>query len=167
MNDRNLARIYDAHAPGLFHYFVSFTKTDTDARDLLQELFIKLARGPEQTMRSEKAFLYRLAHNLAIDWLRRRATRQDSVERLSEETGIGLQHAPDPDAELLAQCFAEAMKTLPDEQRSILELKLWEGLTFEEIAEAQGIPMNTASSRYRYGLDKLRALLRPIYEELK
>jgi RNA polymerase sigma-70 factor (ECF subfamily) len=45
-------------------------------------------------------------------------------------------------------------------------LKLWEGLTFEQIAEALDIPANTAASRYRYGLDKLRGLLRPIYEEL-
>ena len=45
--------------------------------------------------------------------------------------------------------------------------KLWEGLTFEAIAEACGIPLNTAASRYRYGLDKLRARLRPLYEEIK
>ncbi len=48
-----------------------------------------------------------------------------------------------------------------------MQLKLWDGLTFEEIAEAQKIPLNTAASRYRYGLDKLRTLLRPIYEELQ
>ena len=44
MNDRDLERIYDAHASGLFHYLVTFTKTEADARDLLQEVFIRLAR---------------------------------------------------------------------------------------------------------------------------
>ncbi len=166
MNDRELEHLYDAHASGLFHYLVTFTKGEADARDLLQELFIKLARGVKMELQSEKAFLYRLAHNLAIDWLRRRKVRWDSEERLVKELDEGGQRAPDPDAALLARCFAEAMKKLPDEQRTIVQLKLWDGLTFDEIAEAQGIPLNTAASRYRYALDKLRTLLRPIYEEL-
>ena len=167
MNKPELERIYDAHASGLFHYLVTFTKNEADARDLLQELFIKLARGTPQEMRSEKAFLYLLAHNLAIDWMRRRKTRWDSEERLLREVEDGLQTLPDPDALALARCFAQAMKSLPAEQRTIVQLKLWDGLTFEEIAEAQKIPLNTAASRYRYGLDKLRTLLRPIYEELQ
>jgi RNA polymerase sigma-70 factor (ECF subfamily) len=165
MNDRELERIYDAHASGLFHYLVTFTKTETEARDLLQELFIKLARGAE--MRCEKAFLYRLAHNLAIDWLRRQGARRESEERLLRELNVARQPVADPDTALLARSFTDAMKELPDDQRTVVQLKLWEGLTFEEIAEAQGIPLNTAASRYRYALDKLRTLLRPIYEELK
>ena len=59
------------------------------------------------------------------------------------------------------------MQTLPDDQRTVVQLRLWDGLTFEEIAEAQGIPLNTAASRYRYGLEKLRTLLRPLYKELQ
>ena len=167
MNDRELERIYDAHASGLFHYLVSFTRAEPDARDLLQELFIKLARGNALEARSETAFLYRMAHNLAIDWLRRRAAREESEERLFHEVNGASQRAPDQDARLLARRFAQAMETLPVEQRTIAQLKLWDGLTFEQIAEAQGIPLNTAASRYRYALDKLRALLRPIYEELR
>jgi RNA polymerase sigma-70 factor (ECF subfamily) len=167
MNDRELERLYDAHASGLFHYLVGFTKTEVDARDLLQELFIKLARGSAPAaMLSEKAWLYRLAHNLSIDWLRRRKTRWDTEERLLRELAGGHQLAHDPDARVLAERFAEALRTLPEEQRTVMQLKLWDGLTFEEIAETQGIPLNTAASRHRYALEKLRALLRPLYEEL-
>ncbi len=46
-------------------------------------------------------------------------------------------------------------------------LKLWEGATFAQIAETLGIPANTAASRYRYAIDKLRERLRPIYEEIQ
>jgi RNA polymerase sigma-70 factor (ECF subfamily) len=49
----------------------------------------------------------------------------------------------------------------------VVHLKLWDGLTFEQIAVALDIPLNTAASRYRYGLDKLRERLRPLYEEIK
>lgn len=167
MNDTELERCYDAHASGVFHYLVTFTKTETDARDLLQELFIKLARTDlNAVLQNEKAFVYRLAHNLAIDWLRRRKVRWDSEERLLQELEGGHQVVPDPDMAVLARHFAEAMQTLPEEQRSLMQLKLWDGLTFDEIAEAQSIPLNTAASRYRYALEKLRTQLRPLYEEL-
>ncbi len=166
MTDRDLERIYDAHASGLFQYLVTFTKTEADARDLLQELFVKLARGVEWRSQSEKSFLFRLAHNLAIDWLRRRRARSANEARLLAEQDMDGRAMVDPDAALLKRSFVDAMKMLPDEQRTVLHLKLWEGLTFEAIAEAQGIPLNTAASRYRYGLEKLRMRLRPLYEEL-
>ncbi|HXI51758.1 MAG TPA: sigma factor-like helix-turn-helix DNA-binding protein, partial [Candidatus Saccharimonadales bacterium] len=63
--------------------------------------------------------------------------------------------------------LAEALAELPTEQRAVVHLKLWEGLTFEAIAEALGLPLNTAASRYRYAIDKLRQRLRPFYEEIK
>jgi len=63
--------------------------------------------------------------------------------------------------------LSRALAELPPEQRAVVHLKLWEGLTFEQIAAALEIPLNTAVSRYRYGLDKLRERLRPLYEEIK
>jgi RNA polymerase sigma-70 factor (ECF subfamily) len=49
----------------------------------------------------------------------------------------------------------------------VVHLKLWEGLTFDRIAETLQISINTAASRYRYALDKLRVRLRPLYDEIK
>ena len=49
----------------------------------------------------------------------------------------------------------------------MIHLKLWEQFTFEEIATSLEIPTNTAASRYRYGIDKLRTLLRPLYNEIQ
>jgi RNA polymerase sigma-70 factor (ECF subfamily) len=73
----------------------------------------------------------------------------------------------DPDQAEMAKRLTQALAGLPLEQRSVAQLKLWDGLTFEEIAEVQGIPLNTAASRYRYALEKLRSELRPLYDELK
>ena len=73
----------------------------------------------------------------------------------------------DPDEQEFRRALAEALGELPPDQRAVVHLKLWEGLTFEQIADALEIPMNTAASRYRYGLDKLRDRLRPLYEEIK
>jgi RNA polymerase sigma-70 factor (ECF subfamily) len=52
-----------------------------------------------------------------------------------------------------------ALAHLPEDQRTVLVLKVWGGLTFPQIADALSIPANTAASRYRYALDKLRTLL--------
>ena len=60
-----------------------------------------------------------------------------------------------------------ALGQLPDEQRAVVHLKLWEVLTFEAVAEALDISPNTAASRYRYGIDKLREVLRPLYSEIR
>jgi RNA polymerase sigma-70 factor (ECF subfamily) len=73
----------------------------------------------------------------------------------------------DPDDKLFREELAFALGELPEEQRVVVHLKLWEGLTFDSIATALDIPPNTAASRYRYGLDKMRERLRPLYEEIK
>lgn len=163
-----LERLYDSHAAGLFRYFVGFVHSEADAKDLLQELFIRLAaQGQPETLNSERAFLWRMAHNLAIDWLRRHGSRQTAEGAAATEPVRLFQAEADPDAGVFARHVQEALLELPAEQRSIAQMKLWEGMTFEEIAGAQGIPLNTAASRYRYAIDKLRTLLRPLYEEIQ
>ena len=163
-----LEHLYDSHARGLFCYLLTFTKSESDAKDLLQETFVKLAAtGGRVDIQNEKSFVFQVAHHLAIDWLRRRSTRLKAEAILTQQDDIDAQASNNPDIDLISKCFSKAMETLPPEQRSIAHLKLSEELTFEEIAQAQGIPLNTAASRYRYAIDKLRALLRPLYEELK
>ena len=160
-----LPELYDAHAVGLFHYFTSFTGGEADAKDLLQELFIKLARQPIPAgVLNVRAWLLRLAHHQAIDWLRKHQVRRRAEEAAPPEMFAA---QDDPDQAELARRLTRALTILPLEQRSVAQLKLWDGLTFEEIAEVQGIPLNTAASRYRYALEKLRSELRPLYDELK
>ncbi len=118
-------------------------------------------------VREERAFLIRLAHNAAIDLMRRRSTRERAKENFAAEMTTPFAATDDPDEALFRAELAVALAELPVEQRAVAHLKLWSGLTFEEIAEALGIPPNTAASRYRYALDKLRTQLRPLYEEIK
>ncbi len=164
----NLEEIYDRHAQSLFAFLLNFTRNESDTRDLLQEIFIKLAKQPNllEGIRDERAFLIRLAHNLAIDSMRRRGTREKNYDLLQEIISP-FAASVNPDEESFRNALAEALHDLPAEQRAIVHLKLWEGLTFDAIAEALNISQNTAASRYRYGLDKLRERLRPLYEEIK
>ena len=165
----DLERLYDNHAQALFAFLLNFTRDDADTRDLLQEVFVKLARHPDLLagVRDERAFLIRLAHNAAIDLIRRRGTRERNLDQLAAESASPFTPTNDLDEQSFRAALADALGELPADQRAVVHLKLWEGLTFEQIAAALDIPPNTAASRYRYGLDKLRVRLRPIYEEIK
>ena len=164
-----LERLYDEHAQALYAFLLNLTRDEADTRDLLQDIFVKLARDPELLagVRDERAFLIRLAHNAAIDLIRRRGTRDKTRDQFAAEIISPFAPASDPDEQTFRAALAGALAELPAEQRAVVHLKLWEGLTFEQIAEALDIPLNTAASRYRYGLDKLRERLRPLYEEIK
>jgi RNA polymerase sigma-70 factor (ECF subfamily) len=169
MAQADIERLYDEHAQELFAFLLNFTRHEADTRDLLQELFIKLAKRPEllDGVRDERAFLLRLAHNLAIDFIRRRGTREKNYEQLAGQPAPIFAPAAEPDARAFREELAAALGDIPADQRAVVHLKLWEGLTFEQIAELFDIPLNTATSRYRYGLDKLRERLRPLYDEIK
>ena len=163
-----LARIYDDHAQALFAFLLNFTRNENDTKDILQELFIKLARQPAllDKARDERAFLLRLVHHLAIDAMRRRATREKNYEQLAGELTTVFAAGADADEQAFRESLEAALGELPAEQRAVVHLKLWERLTFQEIAVALHIPPNTAASRYRYALDKLRQRLRPLYNEI-
>src|SRR5688572_9106596 len=164
-----IERLYDEHAQALFAFLLNFTRDEGDTRDVLQDVFVKLARQPEllKAARDERAFLLRLAHNAAIDLMRRRGTRDKHHEQFGVEQLEAFAPTNDPDEAGFRAELSVALGELPADQRAVVHLKLWAGLTFEAIASTLEIPLNTAASRYRYGLDKLRTRLRPLYDEIK
>ncbi|MDD5261562.1 MAG: RNA polymerase sigma factor [Methylacidiphilales bacterium] len=160
-----LEQVYDRHAGALFAFLLNLTCSEPDTRDLLQELFLKLARKPGLLAKAqnERSFLYRTAHNLFIDHYRRKRSREDRHETASEEITLlfetPVENALDPVE------IESALSQLPEDQRAVLHLKIWENYTFQQISEVLEISLNTAASRYRYALDKLREHLRPVYEQ--
>jgi RNA polymerase sigma-70 factor (ECF subfamily) len=165
----DIERLYDEHAQLLYAFLLNFMRDEADTRDLLQEIFVKIAREPKlfDGIREERAFLIRLAHNAAIDLMRRRGTCDRTRENFAAEMISPFAATSDPDEKVYREALTMALDELPAEQRAVVYLKLWEELTFEAIAAALEIPPNTAASRFRYGLDKLRGRLRPLYEEIK
>src|SRR5208337_4477154 len=85
----NLERLYDEHAQALFAFVLNLLRQEADTRDVLQELFVKVARHPGllRGVKDERGFLLRLAHNLAIDLMRRRAARDRNYEQLAADKG--------------------------------------------------------------------------------
>lgn len=92
MRGTDLRRLYDEHAQPLYAFLLNLTRDEADTRDLLQDVFVKLARKPELLagVRDERAFLIRLAHNAAIDAMRRRGTRDNfAAVKISSRHSVG------------------------------------------------------------------------------
>src|ERR1041385_6471958 len=115
----DLARLYDDHAQALFAFLLNLTQNEADTRDLLQELFAKLARRPASlpAVRAPRAFLLRLAHNAAIDWMRRRGTREKNYQQLAADTAAIFAPASDPDEQAFRQALTVALGELPPATR--------------------------------------------------
>lgn len=165
LTDRDLERIHDQHVATMFRQGMAVLRDEAAVRDVLQDVFLKLAegRGAPDDPAMERAYVLRMVHHAALDRLRRAKVRQDHAARAAPEM---FEKCPDPDREAFRQQLEKALDQLPAEQREVVVLKLWEERTFDEISHICGIPLHTAASRYRYALDKLRSLLRPVYEEL-
>ncbi|MGA2052582.1 MAG: sigma-70 family RNA polymerase sigma factor, partial [Opitutales bacterium] len=165
----DLAQLYDAHAQALYAFALNLTRREADACDVLHDIFRQLAAHPDllARVRDERAFLLRLAHNRAIDLLRRQTTREKIRDTLARDDDLLFAPAASPDESAFRRALAAALAELPPEQRAVAHLKLWENLTFAQIAETLDLSPNTAASRYRYALDKLQTRLRPLYNEIQ
>ncbi|MDB4673832.1 sigma-70 family RNA polymerase sigma factor [Verrucomicrobiales bacterium] len=165
MERGEVERLYDAHAAAVFRYAGAMMRDREEARGALQDVFVKLGRngGVLDGVDDVRGFVLRITRNTVLDRLRRAAVRRKPVG--TEQNG-----EPPPDASadrvVFHEAVAEALAELPLEQREVVAMKLWQGRTFAEIGELCAISQNTAASRYRYGIDKLQALLRPLYDEL-
>jgi RNA polymerase sigma-70 factor (ECF subfamily) len=140
--------------------------SEEEARDAAQEAFLKAYRALPG-FKGEARFsswLYRIAVNLCRDRLRRRkGRRMVSLETLEDARPVIA--ARDPGAQDLVQqldlrrAVRRAIRALPDEQREILILKEYQGLTFLEIAQALELPVSTVKTRLYRGLAQLRLRL--------
>jgi RNA polymerase sigma-70 factor (ECF subfamily) len=152
----DLEALYDAFGGPLYRYLVALLGSTEEAEDALQEVFLGLLRRPRQRpIEDLRAYLFRAARNQAMGVLRRRRRREETAPEASWIDSERLAYA---DRELAVD-VDRALRQLPPAQREVLLLKLGEGLTFREIAALLGVRQNTAASRYRLAIARLRTLL--------
>lgn len=141
---------------------------EEDARDIVQETFLRAFRALPGFKGQSKfsSWLYRIALNLCRDWARRqRRTPTVAMPEGVDLIELASEQGPVESIEdlvsrrQLGRTVAEAMKTLPDEQRTAILLKEYHGLTFQEIADLQGCPLSTVKTRLYQGLSVLRRQL--------
>jgi RNA polymerase sigma-70 factor (ECF subfamily) len=148
-----LAALYDAHAERLYRYAHALLADAGAAEDAVQEAFCKLARvASRDSGLLCVEYLTTIVRNECFSALRGRRRLPEASAPLLEPQARG-------SSEEERLWLEAALRALPVEQREVVYLKVFEGLTFQEIGERSGVSLNTAASRYRYALAALRSSL--------
>jgi RNA polymerase sigma-70 factor (ECF subfamily) len=160
--------LYGRHKGALYRYLQRLCRSPDVANDLFQEVWSKVIASRERYEARAKftTFLFHIAHNCAIDYFRRAGRPQEKlaqdVDALADELSGPGHESPDAalaESQLRAD-FKRALDELPAEQRDVFLLYEETGLGLEEIGRVTGVAMETAKSRLRYALGKLRGALR-------
>lgn len=160
-----LAELYDRYVRLVFSLALRVLNDRASAEEIVQEVFTKVWRGAsafDGRRGKFSSWLIGISHHQCIDELRRRRVRPVS-ESISDGPANDL--ASDDDPAQVAELSYErarikrALGQIPAEQRVVIELAYFEGLTHQEIAVKCGEPLGTVKTRVRLGMQKLRELL--------
>lgn len=165
--------LYHRHKGGLFRYLLRLSKHQSVAEELFQDVWSNIIRSRERYQPTAKfsTFLYQVAHNRLIDYIRLRPELALSLDVEDEDGGSIAETIPaetggQPDILLerkrLVKCLVEEIEALPSLQREVFLLREEAGMSLEEIALSVGVSAETAKSRLRYAVNKLRQGLRGV-----
>lgn len=156
------------HETMVYNYCLRMTRNTSDARDLLQEVFLSVYRHlPSYRNQGQfKGWMMRIAANKTMDLLRlRQRSPKLNTDEAADEAVLQWQapeyHNPDQVYEQNTdnRRIRALLQSLPPEQRLVVELKFFQHFTFEEIAVQTGTPVNTVKSRLYASLQKLKDTL--------
>jgi RNA polymerase sigma-70 factor (ECF subfamily) len=163
-DDLALAEAYDAFGSAVFAVAVRVLGDRSAAEDVVQDVFVQLWTRPDRYDPGSaplRTYLLVMARHRAVDLWRseaRRVARQERHHRLTPRTV-----EPSPSEEVAAgeaaRLVHDAVRLLPDEQRRLVELAYFSGMSYREVALTVGIPEGTAKSRLRAALARLEAVL--------
>jgi RNA polymerase sigma-70 factor (ECF subfamily) len=183
-NDQDLVKAYvdgdesalsvllEKHQSQVFHYILSRIKNRDLANDLFQDTFIKVIKTLKSGSYNEEGkflpWVLRIAHNLTIDFFRREAKVRIISESSSNTDDFNVfSLLGDDDLNVEQRITKEEIESqildfaehLPENQREILFMRIYQDLSFKEIAEIKDISINTALGRMRYAILNIRKLM--------
>lgn len=164
-----LKTLIQRHEKKVFSYILLSVKNRELAEDIFQDTFIKVINTLRSGNYKEEGkfvqWVMRIANNLKIDYFRK-MQRMPVVETNGEFDIFDLINGTDPSIEqkmITEQIYAEItelVKLLPDEQREVLEMRIYQDISFKDIAEQTNVSINTALGRMRYALINLRKIIK-------
>lgn len=149
-----LAGLYDLTANRLIRFAVTITRNQHDAEDALQTALVRVAADPDllRAVKYPWPYLLRMVRNEALLIMRHRK----KASTASDLSDLITRHAVDEvEQEETHRAIWAALRRLPSQQSEVVVLKIWEELTFAEIAQILDASPSTVASRYRYALAKL------------
>jgi RNA polymerase sigma factor (sigma-70 family) len=177
VRDTQIARAAAGERGRLFAFIRRRVASDSQAEDILQDVFYQLLTSYSVTEPLEQmtGWLFTVARNKIIDWYRKRRPRDRALDEVLDggpvtlaETLPAAVEGPDTgyDREVIAEELTEALEELPEKQRQVFIMHEIEGKSFNEIREVTGDPLNTLLSRKRYAVQFLRRRLEDLYREI-
>lgn len=165
-----VSQLLERHARRVRDYVRMLVKDNDVADDLTQEVLIKVVKVLDEGRYTDKGrfqpWLLRIARNRVLDYFR----AQKQVKTVSESSAgfdiLGSKNFAEPSIEdrLVSEQQAEEVRQLiellPAEQREVVKMRYYEGLSFKEIAEHTGVGINTALGRMRYALINMRQMIK-------
>lgn len=144
---------YEANKDELFAYAYAITRSRELAEDAIHNAFGRLLKRTSLP-RDLRPYVFRAVRNAAIDELRVRGRECASEPALLIDESRRNGHDPALQVQLV-----DLMTQLSDDERESIVLKIYSGMTFNEIGALRGVPLHTAASWYRRGIEKLRILM--------
>lgn len=165
---RAFETLYSRHKGALYRYLQRLCRQRDTVNDLFQEVWSRVISSREryEARAQFTTFLFHIAHNCAMDHFRRTERRHtnktDDVAELQDYLSGAESDRPEAQvsAGQLQAAFERALRDLPPDQRNVFVLREETGMTLEEIGSVTGVSMETAKSRLRYALVKLRETLK-------
>ena len=151
--------LYDRFGRRLYRAAWGVLGNPEEAEDAVQEVFVSVVRSRERLaeVRDLTAYLFaslrRVAGRLATRRARQPVAADEVVRAAADARDRRFDQSPESDR------LQRALRRLPPEQREVIAMKIDGELTFAQIADVLGVSINTAASRYRYALEKLRRAL--------
>jgi RNA polymerase sigma-70 factor (ECF subfamily) len=158
LDHEQVRTLYEQHGRVLLAYAIALLPDRASSEDVLHQVFVKLLQGRIGINGPPVHYLYRAIRNAALNYRRNHAREVELV-------GEGRWLESPPGMETMGLALESALAALPPEQREIIVLHVWGQMTFQDAAAALDISVNTAASRYRYALAKLKERLEPIAKE--
>ena len=146
--------LYREHGPALLLFALAIAGERSKAQDAVHHVFLRLLeKGDLRRAADKKAYLFGCVRNAILNEFK----RQDRQRPLDDSAWFN----PPRQDYAGERNLRRAIATLPDDQRQIVVLHVWGELTFSQIGDLPEVSPNTAASRYRYALSKLRDLMLP------
>ncbi len=158
-----LALAYVESGPELRRFILGVLGDPSLADDVMQATYLKVVeRGGEARPETAKGWLFRVAYHEALTLRRRDAAGEKARRNLARGLDFG---SPEPDEGLIraetVEAVRKALAGLPEDQRRVVQARIYEGRTFAEIARGAGLPLGTVLTRMRRALEKLKRNIDP------
>ena len=164
LDEATAAEVYSEYADRLGRFLIGVLRDESLAADALQSTFAKLIeKGSGVKRRSLKAWLFQVGYNEAMQIRRQQQTGKRATDKLGwmqetkESEGDGLRFAIDTENVIRIR---EALDQLPETHRQVVQLRIYEGLKFANIAKRLDMPLGTVLARMRSSLQKLKSILK-------